>query len=363
MDRLADLHRTVSASARGVGFARYVQALCRTGGDVMAAAELASQWTDTPSVALALKAAVTAGTTTATAWGAPLWQYQTLATEFAELLRPMLVTSKLTGMRRVPFNTRILRELQGSTVGWVGEGQAKPVSELQFDAITLGLSKIAGIAVLTQELARASGNAAETLILDDLKRQIAQFLDAQFLSPGVIATANNPGSITSGLTPIISAGSTVANIITDINSLVAELLTAGGTLTSPYLIMRASTALALAGKRDSAGGAAFGSITVNGGTLLGLPVLISNAVPGSVSGGSIVILVDADGILFAEDQTVRIDVSTEASLQLDSAPSNSAASQISLWANDMIGLKAEKYANWKRRRDTGFVAYLDFVSY
>jgi hypothetical protein len=58
-------------------------------------------------------------------------------------------------------------------------------------------------------------------------------------------------------------------------------------------------------------------------------------------------------------------VSREASVQMDSAPTNPPAAAtvlVSLWQMNMVGIRAERFINWKKRR-TGAVQYIDGANY
>ena len=125
-------------------------------GNKYEAAEYAKRWDDsTPEVALYLKAAVAAGTVTDATWAAPLVN-QIIADDFLALLRPATILGKIPGLRNVPFNTKVPAQTAGGTYGWVGEAKPKPVTKLAFSSETLGISKVAGIIVLTEELVRLS---------------------------------------------------------------------------------------------------------------------------------------------------------------------------------------------------------------
>ena len=142
---------------KGTAFTRYVGAIALAKGNLHQALEFSKRWRDsTPEVEIVLKAAVAAGTTTDPAWAKPLVEYTNMASEFIELLRPQTFIGRMTGFRIVPFNIRVPRQTGGSTVGWVGEGLSKPVSKLAFDAVTFPWAKVAGIVVITEELARFS---------------------------------------------------------------------------------------------------------------------------------------------------------------------------------------------------------------
>ena len=84
---------------------------------------------------------------------------------------------------------------------------------------------------------------------------------------------------------------------------------------------------------------------MNGGTLFGLPVFVSE----SVGSGHIVLLKPSE-ILLADDGSVAIDVSREASLQTEDTPSSGQGSDLSLWQSNMVAVRAERYINWKVRR-------------
>lgn len=112
----------------------------------------------------------------------------------------------------------------------------------------------------------------------------------------------------------------------------------------------------------------FLTIDMNGGTFMGLPVIVESvpANPGSGSpatgAGQRLILAKASEILLADDGGVTIDVSREASLQMDSAPTAGATELVSLWQNNMVALRAERFINWKRRRLQA-VGYIDSANY
>ena len=366
--KAADLRGNSIISVRrnlppGTAFARYALALAASKGNLMQAHHSSKQWKDTPEVETVLKAAMDAGTTTDATWAGPLVEYQTMAGEFIDLLRPRTIVGRLNGLRRVPFNIRVAGKTQGSTVGWVGQGAPKPVSELAFNEVTLGFAKAAGIVVITQELARFSDPRAEEIIRNDLRDTMAEFMDAQFIDPAVSAVANvSPASITNGLTPTTSAGATIANITTDITAAFTGFINAELSPTSAAWIMHPLTAMALSLKRTAQDVFAYPDITMNGGTFFGLPVIVSTAVPRTTSGGAIIILVDANEIFFADDGQVALDASQEASLQMSSTPSAGAQSLVSLWQNNLIGIRAERFMNWQRRRDAA-VTYIDGVFY
>lgn len=363
---------------KGTAFTRYAMALARSKGNLMLAAEVAKSWQEsTPQVETILKAAVAAGTTTDTNWAKPLVEYDNMVSEFAELLRPATIIGRIPGLRRVPFNIKIPRQTGGSTVGWVGEGKPKPVSALAFDQVSLGMAKTAGIVVITDELARSSSPAAEGVVRQDLIDQTAQFLDNQFVDPDKAASAGvSPASITNGVTAVTASGTDADAFRADAQALMAKFIQANMSLAGAVWIMTETQALGLALMLNALGQREFPDLNISGasgGTLLGLPVVLSENIPAqaavvgppAIPAGSRIILAKASEILLADDGVTMLDVSTEASLQMDSAPTDPPAAAtvfVSLWQMNMVGIRAERYINWGKRR-AGAVQYITGTAY
>src|SRR5678815_4084546 len=108
--------------------------------DAIRYVESNQQWMDqTPEVLLMLKAAVNPGTIAEPAWAAPL-AVQRPTNDFLELLRPELLLGKIPGLRQAEFNISMPVQTGGGTYAWVGEGAPKPVGNLQFASVTLGIA-------------------------------------------------------------------------------------------------------------------------------------------------------------------------------------------------------------------------------
>lgn len=338
---------------KGVRFARYAMCLMASKGNLMQAEVLARRFeNDTPEVGMAIKAAVAAGTTQDATWAAPLVQLQEMASEFVEYLRPQTVLGRIPGIRNVPFNIKFTRQTAGTTGTFVGEGLPKPLGKMDFELLTMPFAKAATIVVLTEELVRFSNPQAEVLARDDLAKGIARYLDLRFLDPAYAGVANvSPASITNGVTPIASLGTSVANITDTIKTALLTFSTANLNLGGLVWIMNPATAISLGLKRTAQDIFAFPDVNATGGTFLGYPVITSNNVTLSASPTeAFLILMDPSEILLA-DGGLQIDMSTEASLQMSDTPSSSASSMISLWQSNMVGLRAERFIYWRKRRD------------
>jgi HK97 family phage major capsid protein len=322
--------------------ARAMLSLAATKGDRGEAAIFAQRYHDTPEVALFLKAAVAPGTTTDAAWAGPLVATQNVSGEFIELLRAATILGKIPNLKKVPFNANIPLQTLASTIGWVGQGAPKPVSKIGFGSINLGFAKAAGIVTITVELARFSDPDAERLVRDDMIASMARFLDQQFIDPTVAAVTNvSPASITNGITGVAAT----ANPLADIHAMILKFTEANMPVAGSVLIMNESNAFTLSTMRDSMGNRVFPQATPEGGTVEGLSVIASN------TAGTNIVLVQPRYVLYADTGNVEIDVSTEASVMLDTAPVAGTTALTSLWQQNLIGIRAERFINWKRADD------------
>jgi HK97 family phage major capsid protein len=354
---------------KGQGFVRLALAVGRTKGNFQMAAEYAARWKEqTPEVYEVLaqiarsgqlpgevyRAAVAAGTTTSATWAGPLVYAQNLASEFIEFLRPATIIGKLP-LRPVPFNVSIPRQTGAASVGWVGQGTSKPAGALTLDRLPIPFAKVAVIVVITDELARFSDPSAEQLVRDDLVASIATYLDGQFTDPTVVAVANvNPASITNGVVPIAAATGGVADLNAAMTQALQDLIAANMPFTSVYWLMNPGTRVALQNQRiPTYLNYAFPEMA--NGNLKGYPWVESNTIPLGT-----MILADCSQILHAADPVVDIEASNEASLQMDSAPATPPTPLVSLWQQNMLGIKAEQYQYWAKRHD-GCVAMITGV--
>jgi len=327
---------------QGTAFVRYVCAQLACKQFSTSAYEYAQRWNDsTPEVALALKAAVAAGTATDATWASPLVQ-PNISKDFVELLRAATIVDKIPGLYSVPFNTKIPQQTGGGTYNWVGETKPKPVSALAFASLTLDWSKIAGIIVLTQELIKLSSPKAEEVVRRDMVAGIARFIDAQFTDPAVAAVAGvNPASITNGA-PTAAA---TANPLADILGLISHFTTNNIPVDGLTFIMSPANAMALSFKTYSDGSPQFPGIGVAGGTWKGLTFIVSNTVTTKV------IALQPSLVFYADDGGVTIDASSEASLQMDSAPMSpvdATTVYVSMFQANCVALRAERFINWKK---------------
>lgn len=371
--RSAAIVKSVKNEAPGIGFAKFALAMYAGKGDVSSAKAFAEhKFGDDVRLQGIMKAAVAAGTTTDPTWAGNLVEYQNLSSEFLEYLRPRTIVGQfgvgnVPALRRVPFNVRIPGKTAAGTAGWVGEGFKKPVTSSGYDAVTFGWAKIAAISVITDELARFSDPSIQTLVRDDLADAVVERLDIDFITPskgvGTGATAS-PASITNGVTPIQSTGTDADSVRADIAALWAEADATNLPTGSAVYITDSKTARALSLLRNPLGSTEFPGVTMSGGSIDSVPLIVSNYVP-SDSSGSLFILAFASEIYLADDNVATIDVSREATVFMDSTPNTgtpTAGQLTSLWQENKIGIRCERYVNYAKRRPQA-VSYLENVQW
>lgn len=336
-----------AAAGKGIQFARQAMALAACNGNRSEAAEYARNVFGDEDVAVHIRAAIAPGTTAGTTFAAPLVQTNYLD-DFLELLRPKTIIGNIPNLRHVPFNISMPSQTGGGTYKWVGENKPKPLTNMAFGSVSLGMAKASGIIVITEELVRSSSPSAQEAVRDELLVGIPAFLDGQFVDPTIAAVANvNPASITNGVAGTAASGTTEAAAKADLRALLAGFASGNYSLAGVVLIMSESVAFILSTIENAVGDKAFPNLTAMGGNISGIPVVTSNAV------GTQIIAVHAPSILVADEGGVEIDISREATLQMDSAPDDPTTAStvmVSLWQQNLVGLRGERFINWAKAR-------------
>lgn len=374
--------KTVEKLEPGIAMARYAMCLMAAKGNHATAFQLAQRhYPQTENVVRTLKAqsegadlarmihvksTVAAGTTTDSTWAAPLVYASQFAGDFISYLRPRTLIGQAQ-FRPIPFNVRINGQTSGGTAGWVGQGKAKPVTKLDFNATTVPFTKISAIAVLTQELARFSDPNAEMLVRDSLADAVIARIDNDLFDPDVAAVANvNPAGLLNGVNPVAGPGASGVDT-DDIRCAILRLWAPWDNTNlgiRPAYYTTPAVARYLAFLTDALGNPAFPGITPTGGSYKGVPIRVSNYLANNGgSGGAPFILVDEAEVYLADDGNVTLDASEQASIEMNDAPtSNSgtptAASLVSMWQTNSIALRAERFIWWGLRR-SGAIQWID----
>ncbi|WP_324277128.1 phage major capsid protein [Blastococcus brunescens] len=109
-------------------------------------------------------------------------------------LNPLVSTVvRLTGS-----TYRIPKVTADPSAAWVAEGAEIPVSDLTTNELVVVPSKVAGLSVITSELAADSSPAASTEVGAGLARDIARKIDAAFFGGVAANTPSGLASLTVG---------------------------------------------------------------------------------------------------------------------------------------------------------------------
>lgn len=354
-DSAGGVIQVVENLPKGIGLAMLVRAkvasqqLAKNHSEYVSASDLLKSW-DAPERVLSVAKAVV-GTTTSTEYSA-LVNSQVLTSEFIDLLRPRTIIGQMTGFRTVPFNITVPTKTGASIVNWVGEGQKKPVTNLAFGKTSLTFAKIAGIVPFTDELGRFSDPSVDAMVLRDLSDSVIEFMDGQFLDPTKTESTDSPASVLNGVTKITAAGITADAIRSDLRKLRAQMISKNISLTGVYYVMSETMASFLSDLIDALGNPIFKGMDAPAGqkTLKGLPVVESE------KAGKLIALIKPSEILLADDGGIDISVSTEATLEYNNGTDDVT---VSLWQNNMVGVRAERYVRWKKRH-VNAAGYIDY---
>lgn len=345
--------KTESNLPKGIGFALMVKALALSAKQKGAVSPdtILKSWGAPETVQVALEQKALIGATNEPTFGQTLVELQNLTGEFIELLRGKTAVDKLAArMRRVPFNIKIPSQTGASTVGWVGEGKRKPTTNPTFGNITLTKSKVAGIVLLSDELVRFSNPKADQLVLDDLLKSTATFIDGQFFDPTKVESTDSPASILNGITAVPSSGVTGAAIEADLALVIKQVTDAGLTLEGATWVMSETRAAQLSMLRDALGKKYFEGMSINGPKeLLTLGVEISASTTDKI------VLVLPEQILLADDESMDFAISSEATINMgtDVDPE-----WINLYENNLMAIRAERFIRWKPRgKAAGYIQF------
>lgn len=268
------------------------------------------------------------------------------AVQFADALRPLTLIGRLNTVS-VPFRAPLPYLTTGIVGDFYGDNTPIGVAAPTFGTnVNLDRTKIAKLIVTSEELLEFT--EAEAILERDMRAGVIEAQDRRLVDPTSTATSDRPASITNGQSEIDASGAqSVGDIDGVVNALLSVLTAAGSNLLDAVLITTTENAVALSLTRNTDGSLAYPGVTVRGGTLAGLPLLASSAVP-----EGLLVAVDGGEILLA-DGAVEIHSSRVA--MVDQADPIEGSTRVSMFQSENIAFKVLKFINWKLRRDA--VAY------
>lgn len=267
---------------------------------------------------------------------------------YAALVRRRALLGRLPGARPAPPLTRLNSVANGTIATFMTEGKPIPVSSLGFsNPVTLRPAQVSGIVPFSDELLRSADPAALNLVTADLTRALAVAQDTALLDAQAAVDGGRAASI------LLGVSSTGGGSPTDIEADLVELVKGirGGEAESPAFITSLTGALYLATLRATDGSRLFPDVTLTGGSILGVPLLVSPA-----AGAKLVML---DGALLVyTDSGVEIERSNVGALQFSDSPTDGAANMVSLWQTNTTALKTTQYVTWALGGTNG-IGYID----
>jgi HK97 family phage major capsid protein len=233
--------------------------------------------------------------------------------DIIEFLRPASVMRRMNPMTvQMPTGTmRIPKITQGSAATYIGENQNIAVTQPQFGQIVLSWKKLAAIVPISNDLVRYSSPSADAIVRDDLVRAMAQAENLAFLRGD--GTAFSPKGLRfwiNSANVLISAGTTLANMVTDIGAMILALLNNNIPMTRPAWLMSPRTWNSLNLVQTTTGAFVFRP-EMAGGTLMGFPFALTTQVPGSGATGEMY-LVDFADVVIGDSMNLAVDQSMEA---------------------------------------------------
>jgi hypothetical protein len=221
----------------------------------------------------------------------------------------------------VPPRTRTLVTTLAGQGSGVAEGSSKPISKLEITGGVLEPRKASAIIVVTDELARASHAAASELFAKELSGAVASSTDAIWLAE-LVATDSSPQT---------SGGEDPADALADLSGAMARI---AGSAQSRYFAMVASDT---AKRWAFFEGHAFRNMTPSGGSLAGVPILVTDGLPA----GTKLALVDASQVA-VDAGKVTLDASRNSTLVLDDESTAGPGALTSLWEKNLKAIRAER---------------------
>lgn len=309
--------------------------LMRNGGTGDSISDAARSYGESHPIVSAVKAAVLPGTTST--WGALA---APVVTSFLERLREdVSFDAAVPLMLPVPPGlSRVVVTSVGVVGSSVGEGLSKPISRISLDVSNLEFRKTVAELVVSDELVREAD--ARELWSGELRRGVGVATDTQFVA--VLET---------GAPIIIGSGS----FFTDTSAALDALKL--GASSRVFVLGHAQTIKSLGLLTDSAGARVLPDIGLRGGVFADVVVRSTDGIPvPDTSGGKLIFF---DATQFAGNAgSIQMHVAHQASVQIDDAPANPPNADvplISLWQNNLAGLRVERSFVAHKLRSTAAV--------
>ncbi len=237
-----------------------------------------------------------------------------LSAEFVGLLYNATAVRGM-GARSVPVPNGVLnigKLNTGATASYTGEATAVNASQGTTGQLSFSAKKLVTVLPVSNDLARRAAAALDAMLKDDLVQAAAVREDLAFISgDGSSSTPKGILNWTASGNKTNSAGTTLANVVTDLTWARRKLKDAKIPMVRPGWLMSPRSEEYLLGLRDSAGGFIFRDDMMNRGILFGFPYKATQQIPDNLGGGtneSKVYLVDFAQCLIGDTLAASVEV-------------------------------------------------------
>lgn len=230
--------------------------------------------------------------------------------EFIELLRAASVV-RAAGPVQIDMERNTLgmpRQSGAATAYYQEEGAVGTPTDQGLQFVQLVGRTLMSLTAVSNDLLKYSSPSADELVRNDLLMVTALREDLAFLrGDGANSTPRGLRYWAAAANGTASAGTSVANIITDFVGLINDLEVSDVALVRPHIFMSPRTKNAMASLRDSAGDVFPGLMTAR--QIYGIPFSVSTQIPTNLGGGS-----NESEIIMAEMSQVIVGTSTNLEL-------------------------------------------------
>jgi len=271
-----------------------------------------------------------------------------LSSEIIELLRPAAVVRRMNPLV-LPMDNgalQISKITAGATGGYSGENEDIGEDAEAFGMLNLSWKKLSRLVPLSNDLLRFAAASADTVVRDDLIQALAQREDQAFIrDDGTAGTPKGMRYWANAANVSASAGTTLANVVTDITALINGLENNDVRMIRPGWLLSPRSKNYLISIRDSNGQFVFRD-EMNKGMLFGWPYAATNNIPNNLGGGteSEVYFVDFADAVIAEASELIIDASDQASYV-------SSGTLVSAYSKDQTVIRAIARHDFGMRHD------------
>lgn len=296
---------------KGLRFARMTRALAAAKGIPIVANQIAESWGDSGLFANQNMGSGAAG---------GFMVAEDVSSEIIELLRPqsVIMSTPPIIMPMTSGNMTMNRQATGANAGYIGEQAPPPATAISLGQVKLSAKKLAALIPISNDLIRATSNAADRVVRDDLVMSLATRTDLAFIrgsgtefSPRGLRFQNV--GFASEATNILAftAGQTLATVTADLGRMELALLNADVPVIRPCWLMAPRTYIFLMNLRDGNGNFAFPEVANM--MLRAKPIKFTTQIPTNLNGAETELyLVDFGHVVVGEHMGLEIAMSTEA---------------------------------------------------